>query len=59
MSMKLLSVLGIAGLAPIVCKLFGFVTWSWVWVLSPIWILLILAACFGAFIFVMSWIVNK
>ena len=30
--------LGLLLLAFIVLKLLGFITWSWVWVLSPFWI---------------------
>ena len=28
-------------------KLFGFVTWDWVWVFSPLWILLVIACTYG------------
>lgn len=28
-------------------KLFGFVTWDWVWVFSPLWILLVVACTYG------------
>ncbi len=40
---------GLLGIAFIVLKLTGFIDWSWLWVLSPIWIpaalgVLILAA---------------
>lgn len=38
--------IGFAGLltvAFIVLKLTGYITWSWVWVLSPLWISAILA----------------
>ncbi|MBR1477380.1 MAG: hypothetical protein IJ608_05400 [Lachnospiraceae bacterium] len=30
-------------IAFVVLKLTGFITWSWLWVLAPIWIQLILA----------------
>ena len=34
-------------LAFIVLKLTGVIDWSWVWVLSPIWILVIIAVIAG------------
>ena len=30
--------MGLLTIVFIVLKLLGFITWSWVWVLSPIWI---------------------
>ena len=50
--------IGFTGLLTILfvaCKLFGVITWSWFWVLSPLWILaiifivvvIILGICFG------------
>ena len=30
--------LGLLGVAFIVMKLLGYITWSWVWVLAPFWI---------------------
>lgn len=52
--------IGFAGLLTIVfitLKLTGFITWSWLWVLSPLWIsfallVVILAAMFGIALFV-------
>ena len=35
---------GLLTIAFIVLKLLGIITWSWVWVLSPIWIDAILVA---------------
>ena len=35
-------ILGILGLIFITLKLTGHITWSWLWVLSPFWIPLIL-----------------
>ena len=35
---------GLLGVAFIVLKLTGTITWSWVWVLSPFWIPLALVA---------------
>lgn len=48
--------IGFVGLLTIVfitLKLTGYITWSWVWVLSPLWISLLLAASIivGLFIF--------
>lgn len=43
---------GLLTIAFIVLKLIGRITWSWVWVLSPIWIvtvLLVLVAVVGLF----------
>ncbi len=34
---------GLLTVAFIVLKLTGYITWSWVWVLSPIWISIIIA----------------
>lgn len=28
-------------------KLLGFVTWDWMWVFSPLWILLVVACTYG------------
>lgn len=43
---------GLLTIAFIVLKLIGRITWSWVWVLSPIWIvtvLFVLVAVVGLF----------
>ena len=37
-----ISFCGLLTIVFIVLKLFGVITWSWVWVLSPIWITLVL-----------------
>ena len=29
---------GVLGIIFIVLKLLGYITWSWIWVLAPIWI---------------------
>ena len=44
---------GLLTIVFIVLKLLGVITWSWVWVLSPIWItlVLVLIAVFIAIIF--------
>lgn len=28
-------------------RLFGFVAWDWMWVFSPLWILLVVACTYG------------
>lgn len=41
--------IGFVGLLTIVfitLKLTGYITWSWLWVLSPIWISIVLAILF-------------
>lgn len=37
---------GLLTIAFIVLKLMGTITWSWLWVLSPLWISLVLCAIF-------------
>lgn len=44
-----LSFIDLLTLAFIVLKLTGFIDWSWIWVLSPMWILLIIAIIVIAF----------
>lgn len=39
----------------IVMKLCGVINWSWVWVLSPIWIPLII----GLAIYFIAWFINR
>lgn len=41
-----LPILGILGLIFITLKLTGHIAWSWLWVLSPFWIPLAIAAFF-------------
>ena len=43
---------GLLTLAFIVLKLVGVITWSWVWVLSPIWITTLI------FIAIVIWLVS-
>lgn len=43
---------GVLTIAFIVLKLLGFISWSWTWVLSPIWIPIVLLIV-GFFIFVL------
>jgi hypothetical protein len=44
--------LGLLAIAFIVLKLCGVIAWSWLWVLSPIWIPLALVAVVLFFIFI-------
>ena len=44
---------GLLAIAFIVLKLIGVITWSWVWVLSPIWIPFVL----GLLIFVLIYVI--
>lgn len=51
--------IGIAGVLQIifiVLKLLGVITWSWVWVLSPLWITLIISFVVFIIIFLYYWI---
>ena len=43
---------GVLTIAFIVLKLLGFIQWSWLWVLSPIWIPIVLFIV-GFFIFLL------
>lgn len=49
---------GLLGILFIGLKLTGFITWSWVWVLAPIWIPLIIVVIF-IIVFVMYWFLTK
>ena len=40
-------------------KLTGYITWSWWWVLSPMWISVLAALVFLAAYFVFLWIFDK
>ena len=47
--------IGFCGLLTIVfitLKLTSFINWSWVWVLSPLWIPLALTICFIVIVFI-------
>ncbi len=50
---------GLLTIAFIVLKLIGKITWSWVWVLSPIWITTLLVIVILVIIGVVLWIKNK
>jgi len=48
--------IGILTLIFIVLKLTGLIDWSWVWVLSPLWILALVALVGGLIIgFIQGW----
>ena len=46
--------LGILGLIFITLKLTGYITWSWLWVLSPFWIPLAIAAVIFLIVFIVA-----
>lgn len=45
-------VASILGIAFIVLKLTGFINWSWIWVLAPFWIPILLSAAFLFLVFI-------
>ncbi len=47
-------ILGILGLIFITLKLTGYITWSWLWVLSPFWIPLAIAAVIFLIVFIFA-----
>ena len=47
-------ILGILGLIFITLKLTGYITWSWLWVLSPFWIPLAIAAVIFLIVFIVA-----
>ena len=55
-----LGVLDVLVVIFIVLKLLGVITWSWVWVLSPIWIQLVIVAIVFIVILVKDhWLLKK
>ena len=43
---RLLNLNGLLTMALIILKLCGVISWSWIWILSPLWIIiLVLAVC--------------
>lgn len=46
------SVCGVVGIVFIILKLVGVINWSWVWVLCPFWlpVVILLVLCFFVFI---------
>ena len=43
----------------VILKLVGTIDWSWVWVLSPAWISILLAGLAGGVLEVLKTIINK
>lgn len=37
------SVIGVIGIVLIILKIVGIISWSWVWVLAPLWIPILMA----------------
>jgi len=53
--------IGFAGLLTILfiaLKLTGYISWSWLWVLSPLWISISVALCFFVTFFVLGFVLN-
>lgn len=46
---------GLLTIAFIVLKLLGVISWSWVWVLAPIWIDAILVVLLLAVLIILGW----
>ncbi len=47
-----ISILGLLGIAFVVLKLMGYITWSWWWVTAPFWGGFAVAATIGLSIFI-------
>jgi hypothetical protein len=47
-------ILGILGLIFITLKLTGYITWSWLWVLSPFWIPIGILILIGIIAFIIA-----
>jgi hypothetical protein len=47
-------ILGILGLIFITLKLTGYITWSWLWVLSPFWIPIGILILIGIIAFIVA-----
>lgn len=55
-----LGLLDVLAVIFIVLKLLGVITWSWVWVLSPIWIQLVIVAIVFIVILIKDpWLLKK
>ena len=50
---------GLLTIAFIVLKLCGIISWSWIWVLSPIWISAVLGLSFILIIIIIKFLVNR
>ena len=52
-------ILGLLGLIFITLKLTGYISWSWLWVLSPFWIPLAIAAVIFLVVFIFAAVFGK
>lgn len=52
-------ILGLLGLIFITLKLTGYIAWSWLWVLSPFWIPLAIAAVIFLVVFIVAMFTNR
>ena len=52
-------ILGLLGLIFITLKLTGYIAWSWLWVLSPFWIPLAIAAAIFLVVFIVAMFTNR
>lgn len=50
---------GLLAILFIALKLTGYITWSWLWVLSPIWLPFAIVLAIAAIIFVYAFIFNR
>lgn len=50
---------GLLTITFVVLKLLGVISWSWVWVLSPLWISFVLGAVIGLVVLACVLILNK
>ena len=51
--------LGLLTILFIALKLTGYINWSWLWVLSPIWIVLSFIAIMACISGLISWYIDK
>ena len=49
-------ILGVLGLIFITLKLTGYITWSWLWVLSPFWIPIAIGLLIFLIVFIVAFI---
>jgi len=50
---------GLLTIAFIILKLCGIISWSWIWVLSPIWISAVIGLSFILIIIIIKFLVNR
>lgn len=50
---------GLLGIVFIVLKLCGVIDWPWIWVLSPIWVSIVIGIALIIISFVLMYIFNK